>query len=334
MSEVFETNPISNQFGGDADWSQSDNEATIDRGDDFEPTGDDAVEESYEAEQEEIETEKDSGANDTEENVSEEAPSEIEADMEVSEEKSEKAKKDSNPMVPRQRLNKEIQKRQQLEARLRELELGQSTQKTGPQSQPVTPKEIVKPNKEAITSMFSAVLDGDEGKAQETLEQILTDFGSQVINQTREVAEGTYTHKQELEELRVAASEVMQQYPEFDQTSDEVDMGLTEEVLAMRDTLIERGEKPSAALRRAAKFVALENGLTSRTTAKSLADLPVKAKPKDVSKQIQKATTTPRKLKGDGAKNKETKIDIMKLSDEQFGKLSREALAKARGDLF
>ena len=334
MSDIFETNPTTNLFGGDADLSYSENEASADRGDDFEPTGDDYVEEGYDAEPDAIDAEDETDESDEaeEEVATAETDEESEPEADAREEKQEKAKKDSNPMVPRQRLNKEIQKRQQLEARVRELE--QSAPQVGSPAQPVAPKEVVRPNKDAINSMFAAVLDGDEGKAHETFEQILTDFGSQVINQTREVAEGTYTHKQELEELRVAASEVMEQYPEFDQNSEEVDMGLTEEVLALRDTLIDRGEKPSVALRRAAKFVATENGLNSRVSTKSLAELPVKAKPKDVPKQIQKATTTPRKLKGDGAKNKEVKVDIMKLSDEQFGKLSREALAKARGDLF
>jgi hypothetical protein len=134
-------------------------------------------------------------------------------------------------------------------------------------------------------------------------------------------------------ELRTAAAEVTEQYPEFDQNSAEVDMGLTEEVLALRDSLIDRGEKPAAALRRAAKLVALENGITARGKA-DLAKPPVQSKPKDVAKQIAKATQTPGRLKGEGAKNKEVKLDIMKLSDDQFGKLSRDALAKARGDFF
>lgn len=325
-----------NAFGGDTEWIDSPDPVT-DRGDDFEPTGEDAAEEPVfdaddaedaeevvEAEVEEAEAEED-----PETDVEEDADDEPE-------EKPKKDKKDSNPMVPRQRLNKEIQKRQQLEARIRELETAKAVPEA-PATAPAVAKEPVKPNTAAISDMFAAVLDGDEAKAQSTLEAILTEFGDKVVNQaltqSKDVAEGTYSRNQELNQLREAAAEVTAQYPEFDQNSPDVDLGLTEAVLSLRDTLIDNGEKPAAALRRAAKLVALENGLTPRGAA-DLATPPVKAKPKDVAKQIAKATQTPGRLKGDGAKNKQTKVDIMKLSDDQFGKLSREALAKARGDFF
>ena len=240
-------------------------------------------------------------------------------------------------MVPRQRLNKEIQKRQHLEARIRELESQSGVPAVEPPAAAPT-KEPVKPNTEAIGTMFSAVLDGDEAKAQETLAQILTEFGDRVVSQalaqSKDVAEGTYSRNQDINDLRTAAAEVTELYPEFDQNSPDVDMGLTEEVLTLRNTLIDNGEKPAQALRRAAKLIALENGLTPRGKAADLAKPPVSSKPKDVAKQIAKATQTPGRLKGEGAKNKEVKVDIMKLSDDQFGKLSREALAKARGDFF
>lgn len=288
-----------------------------------------AAEAEVEAEAEpDVETESD----DTDAEVESEGDDEVDG-----EDTQAKGKKDSNPMVPRQRLNKEIQKRQQLEARIRELE-NQAAVPPVAAPAPAPVKEPVKPNAEAIGSMFAAVLDGDETKAQATLEQILTEFGDRVVNQalaqSREVAEGTYSRNQELNQLREAAAEVMEQYPEFDQNSADVDIGLTEEVLALRDTLIDRGEKPAAALRRAAKLVALENGLQPRGKAADLSKPPVGSKPKDVAKQIARASQTPGRLKGEGAKNKETRIDILKLSDEQFGKLSREALAKARGDFF
>jgi uncharacterized coiled-coil protein SlyX len=320
-----------NEFGGETSWGD-DLPAGADNGDDFVPTSDDVDTDVVETE-----TEADAEA-EVEAEAEAEAEAEVEeeddADTDAEEEVPAKGKKDSNPMVPRQRLNKEIQKRQQLEARIRDLETQSAVP---PAAAPAPVKEAVKPNAEAIGTMFSAVLDGDEAKAQTTLEQILTEFGDRVVTQalaqSKDVAEGTYSRNQELNELRTAAAEVTEQYPEFDQNSAEVDMGLTEEVLALRDSLIDRGEKPAAALRRAAKLVALENGITARGKA-DLAKPPVQSKPKDVAKQIAKATQTPGRLKGEGAKNKEVKLDIMKLSDDQFGKLSRDALAKARGDFF
>lgn len=328
-----------NAFGGDTEWVDSPDPVT-DRGDDFEPTGEDADDEpaSTDVEAEDAEEVVEAEVEETEAEEDPETDAEEDADDEP-EEKPKKDKKDSNPMVPRQRLNKEIQKRQQLEARIRDLETQSAVPPAAaPAAAPAPVKEPVKPNAEAIGSMFAAVLDGDETKAQATLEQILTEFGDRVVNQalaqSKDVAEGTYSRNQELNQLREAAAEVTEQYPEFDQNSADVDMGLTEEVLALRDTLIDRGEKPAAALRRAAKLVALENGLQPRGKAADLSKPPVGSKPKDVSKQIARATQTPGRLKGEGAKNKETRIDILKLSDDQFGKLSREALAKARGDFF
>ena len=332
---MFTDDRGTNAFGGDTSWGDDlPVETSGDNGDDFTPTPDEheaapEVETEVEAEAEpDVETE----SNDADAEVESEGDDEVEG-----EETPAKGKKDSNPMVPRQRLNKEIQKRQQLEARIRDLET-QSAVPPAAAPAPAPVKEPVKPNAEAIGSMFAAVLDGDETKAQATMEQILTEFGDRVVNQalaqSKDVAEGTYSRNQELNQLREAAAEVTEQYPEFDQNSADVDMGLTEEVLALRDTLIDRGEKPAAALRRAAKLVALENGLQPRGKAADLSKPPVGSKPKDVSKQIARATQTPGRLKGEGAKNKETRIDILKLSDDQFGKLSREALAKARGDFF
>ena len=334
---MFTDDRGTNAFGGDTSWGDDlPVETSGDNGDDFTPTPDE-----HEAAPEvetEVETEVEAEAEPDVETESDDADAEVESegDDEVEgEETPTKGKKDSNPMVPRQRLNKEIQKRQQLEARIRDLETQSAVP---PAAAPAPVKEPVKPNAEAIGSMFAAVLDGDETKAQATLEQILTEFGDRVVNQalaqSKDVAEGTYSRNQELNQLREAAAEVTEQYPEFDQNSADVDMGLTEEVLALRDTLIDRGEKPAAALRRAAKLVALENGLQPRGKAADLSKPPVGSKPKDVSKQIARATQTPGRLKGEGAKNKETRIDILKLSDDQFGKLSREALAKARGDFF
>lgn len=330
---MFTDDRGTNAFGGDTSWGDDlPVETSGDNGDDFTPTPDE-----HEAAPE-VETEVEAEAEPDVETESDDADAEVESegDDEVEgEETPAKGKKDSNPMVPRQRLNKEIQKRQQLEARIRDLETQSAVP---PAAAPAPVKEPVKPNAEAIGSMFAAVLDGDETKAQATMEQILTEFGDRVVNQalaqSKDVAEGTYSRNQELNQLREAAAEVTEQYPEFDQNSADVDMGLTEEVLALRDTLIDRGEKPAAALRRAAKLVALENGLQPRGKAADLSKPPVGSKPKDVSKQIARATQTPGRLKGEGAKNKETRIDILKLSDDQFGKLSREALAKARGDFF
>ena len=331
---MFTDDRGTNAFGGDTSWGDDlPAEISGDNGDDFTPTPD----EHEAAPDVDAEAEVESEAEPDVETESDDADAEVESEGDEvdGEDTQANGKKDSNPMVPRQRLNKEIQKRQQLEARIRELE-NQSA--VPPAAAPAPVKEPVKPNAEAIGSMFAAVLDGDETKAQATLEQILTEFGDRVVNQalaqSKDVAEGTYSRNQELNELRSAAAEVTEQYPEFDQNSADVDMGLTEEVLALRDTLIDRGEKPAAALRRAAKLIALENGLTPRGKAADLAKPPVSSKPKDVAKQIAKATQTPGRLKGEGAKNKESRIDILKLSDEQFGKLSREALAKARGDFF
>lgn len=334
---MFTDDRGTNAFGGDTSWGDDlPVETSGDNGDDFTPTSDE-----HEAAPE-VETEVEADAEPDVETESDDADAEVESegDDEVEgEETPTKGKKDSNPMVPRQRLNKEIQKRQQLEARIRYLETQSAVPPAAaPAAAPAPVKEPVKPNAEAIGSMFAAVLDGDETKAQATLEQILTEFGDRVVNQaltqSKDVAEGTYSRNQELNQLREAAAEVAEQYPEFDQNSADVDMGLTEEVLALRDTLIDRGEKPAAALRRAAKLVALENGLQPRGKAADLSKPPVGSKPKDVSKQIARATQTPGRLKGEGAKNKETRIDILKLSEDQFGKLSREALAKARGDFF
>lgn len=237
-------------------------------------------------------------------------------------------------MVPRSRLNKEIQKRQDLEARIKQLENG--NQPPAEPRAPDAPKDPIKPNQEAVTGLLNSLLDGNESEAAAKLEELLQDFGQKVFDQavseSRELAEGAVVKDKAQAELQKAADEVVAEYPEFDSTSESHDLGLMEEVVAMRDLLMDRGDTPANALRRAAKLVALENGLKPMGKKNALADVSVKSKPKDVKAQIDKAQKTPSRLRGAGDKNRETKIDVLAMSDEQFKSLSKEALARARGD--
>ncbi|MBM7454473.1 hypothetical protein HNR62_000302 [Oceanisphaera litoralis] len=320
-----------NEFGGDTHWDDAPL-AEIDRGDGVDIEGSDAIpEQEYEAPEQDAE---DTFAGEGDEH-GEEQEGEVVGEEPGVEQPAPK-KKDSNPMVPRQRLNKEIQKRQQLELRLRELEAlsGQASTPApfSPQQQAVNTTL----DDNLVNQMFASVLDGDEGKAQAAFKQLLESHGQQLVQQMSgqsvEAAQSTYAYQQEVNSLQQAAGEVVAEYPEFDHTSDDADMGLVEEVLGLRDTFIANGMSAGEALRRSARLVAIENGIQSRKAASTPSRSEVGRKPVNVQQQMARAQQAPQRLQGNSGKNKDVRVDVTKLSDDQFASMSREALAKARGD--
>lgn len=311
--------------------------------DDAEEDLEDGEEELLEDEDDADDGEEEGVSDDEEEDDSEDDESE---DDESEDDKSEDDKSEddaadrkgkSKARVPLSRLNKEIEKRRALETELRNL---RKTSEQGAQPEPQqTPAKQEKQaqafTREEFEGMQEAMLDGETDKAFELFGKMMASQSNTVREETeKEVAERVRSEIEQdraLGELRSTAAELSQSYPELDSTSDSADEGLIEEVVELRDMYADRGMPLAEALKKSVHLVALDNGLKNRTE-KPKADIskPNK-KPLNAKKKLKAAEKERGKLSGSGHKNR-PKINIAELGDDEFGQLSKEALAAARGD--
>lgn len=339
MDTTFEAPDVNtgptNIYGGDNDWGDDDvevssyEELTAELDDEPDYTDD----ETDDAPTDEIE---DAPAEDAPVADAEDAPAEDDAsaDDEPAEEDAPAEDEPTDkkaPRVPLSRLNKEIEKRRAAEERLRVLEASAVAPAPAAPRAPTTP--IV--DKDRFQLMQDAMLDGRTEVAMEHFTAFLATHGERVAEDTRLAA--TAEVRSEIQATRaqealIARAEVLAaQYPELDHTSENADIGLIEEVVALRDVYAERGMAPADALTRAVKLVALDNGLEDRSAPPAKPQAP-RVKPVDVPKKLVQASKERGKLPGDSSRNRDAEINVLKLSDKEFAALSKEALARARGD--
>lgn len=239
--------------------------------------------------------------------------------------------------VPLSRLNKEIEKRRALEAELQNLRKAteQGVQAEGGQSSSQGEETAQAFTREDFEGMQEAMLDGETDKAFEIFGKMMASQG-QIARETaeKEVSQRVRSELEQdkaLNELRSTAAELSESYPELDSNNEGADEGLIEEVVEIRDMYVDRGMPLAEALRKSVKLVAMDHGLKNRKE-KPKADMAApKKKPLNAKKKLAASEKERGKLSGSGAKNR-PKIDISSLGDEEFGKLSKEALAAARGD--
>lgn len=296
-----------------------------------------------EDELEEDESEEDESENDKPEDnepEDEEGADEDEADPdapeddEAPEEKGAKSK--AKRQVPLDRLNKEIGKHRALEAELTQLRNTVDTLKAVPAAsegeEPSAPESFTR---EDFESMQEAMLDGETDKAFDIFGKMMATQSQANSSKTeKEVAErvrNEINQDRAMNELRDTAAALAAQYPELDSAGTDADEGLIEEVVEMRDLYVDRGLTPAKALQKSVRLVALENSLVDRT-AKPKADMAKPAKKVNTKAKLEAAKRESGKLSGSGGRNGRPEINIGRLSDEEFGKLSAEAKSNARGD--
>ncbi|MCL1142976.1 hypothetical protein [Shewanella gaetbuli] len=346
QDDIFDTDPkpTTNLFGGDVD-DEFVQATPEERGDVIldEPEEETEVEETEE--ESEAKESDDESEEETEENEEEpeESEDESDADEELDEEQDEdekpKKKAQSSGKVPRSRLNKEIRKRRELEARLRELEQGkeQSPQsqkgKSEPEPEPVALKDKI--SKDGFHKMQEAMIDGNSEEAFELFTEMMTNVASTVseaaAEKARQEALGEIQHKETVNELSKTASELAERYPELDHESDMADEGLIEEVVETRNLYIDRGMSPAEALRKAVRLVAIDNELVDRKAEVKKPKAPSRIDALDRKTELSKKE---RGRLGGGSKSPASndRSRIANLSDPDFARLSDEARRRARGD--
>ena len=320
-----ETGPT-NMYGGDNDWGDTPVE-NADRGDLVVKA---EAEPEVETEEEtEVEVEAES-----EEESEVEAEEETEVEPDTTEEESDTTDKvadEKGNMVPRNRLNKEIEKRKAMEERLRKLEA------TKPAEEKAPAPEVEAFSPDDFTKMQDAMLDGETEDAFAMFKKMVTASTQQAVDSVRESAKedarAEITADKENASLQQAAVELGAKYPELDSNSDISDEGLIEDVIATRDIYYDRGHSLADALEKAVKMVAQDNSLVDRSAKKAMDDpARLTKKPSQVKKKIELAKKEKGRLEGDGGQDVKTKPNLLTMSDEEFSNASSQARREARGD--
>jgi len=325
-----------NEFGGDATAESSEAAETIveDRGDDFVPSEegtDDTDTNTDPSDSAGSDTDTDT---DTDSEVDGQGTEETDEPDEADDPDEEEAEEKPKPVkgqVPRDRLNKEIEKRKTLERQIRDLQNKAPEQASEQDSRERTP--AAKPfTKEQFAAMQNAMLDGETEKGFEIFAEMMSNQSSQVradaIAETDIRVRSELNIERENNSLSQEAQRQGERFPELVAGGDFADDGLIDEVVETRNIYIERGVDAAEALRKAVRIVSSEHGLVDR---KSVAKAPSK-KRVDVAGKIALAEKEQGKLGGGSTQKPAPVVDLAKISDSQFSKLSEDAKARARGD--
>ena len=330
-----------NEFGGDVIESIGDVDLAKSRGDFVgeDESLDDAVEsvDVEEASDDEAETEEEADAEASEETNDDESGEDETDDVDDDDDDgSDNVSDDKNPVVPRTRLNKEAEKRRQAEQEVQRLQELLEKQNAQPQDaqEPEKPKELTV-DKGKFEKMQLAMLDENTDEAMTLFKELMTEVVSSVatgdkgvdMEALREEVRAEMNATQERTALQNKATELFESYPELNHQGDMADETLIQEVIKLRDFNVSDGSSYVDALQDAVDYVAHKYKLEDRKAppAKATKRVDIEAKTKVAQKERGK-------LKGDSNKSKDDVVDISKMSESQYEKLSDEAKRRARGD--
>ncbi|HHE3513997.1 TPA: hypothetical protein ACPDKP_000782 [Pasteurella multocida] len=276
----------------------------------------------------------------------EQEPSEPEQEPEETEQKPEetesepehKPKKRNTQRVPYERLQKEIQKRKELEA-----QLAAATQNTPEYVAPdMDINYEVTIDNDKFKAMSTAMLEGDAETAQRMFADMLSAnvnaaakvaaqaASKQAYETARNEAESSIQTRQILSEAQEAANIVMDEFDVFNESSENFNEDMLNEAISLRDGLVATGHSIGEAILKAAEFTASKYGVTAKSA--DVADEPPKQRVKkpDVKAKMEQAAKNPPKTGGEPATTPE--IDPFNMTMEEFDKLDPKEIAKLRGD--
>ncbi len=265
-----------------------------------------------------------------EEEVVEEEADEVIADepAPAPKEEPEAPSKTDNKMVPRDRLNKEIAKRREIEAELAALRQAKTVE--------TSPTQPIALDKAQLKTAFENVLDGKTEEAADLLATVLGPAAAQQAQKTLGKEELSELVNQALVQRDIDACivRVVAENEWMNDSDDSTfDAEAADEVLVWRDLYIRRGESPVNAIEKAVNRVAVEYGYkTEEAPAKAPAPAS-KPKPADIAKKVELAKKMPAAIPKTTEPKESERITVADMSDDDFDKLSGAALARARGDI-
>lgn len=255
--------------------------------------------------------------------------------------------------IPKARLDREILKRRELEARIVELEAGQ---RVAAVVQPDDAPVEIQVNSDDIVKALDIALDGKATEGAALIVAQIQNAVNSAVTQTREqmreemsarveqgvaraVGEATRVGTQETYDATV--TQVEADYPVFNPDVPEFDADLFDSAVALMQSYTKRGDPAHVALAKAAKnIIALERPDLMKketTTDDSAADAIAAAKQAATAAQRGKnaaaAASQPVRAGGQSAASENGKINLDTLTEEEFDALPESVLRELRGDL-
>ena len=274
----------------------------------------------------------------------------VEEKAEIKEEE-EKPEKEAPHMIPKSRLDNQIQKTRELEEskirmeeQMKFLQAQIKAQSEKAEEKPQTPEEAAPAYDYGAKykQMQELTLEGEADKAAEVFQEILshqqTDMASQMNKQIADTYEQNRDKENTQAELAQAANEIIVDYPELDiQNETTFDSQLTGEIneLMTALTTIPDAEgrpkySPAQALKQA---VAMR--MPPKTEEPQELGTDTAPETGNIAKKVEAANKQAPKLPGDRGTShgKAPRIDPLSMTEEDFDALPPSTLARLRGDI-
>lgn len=253
-----------------------------------------------------------------------EAEPEIEAEAEA---EPEAAKPEAEPRIPKRRLDKVIEQRNQLDMRLKELEKQlEETRREQAKKAEISDEQLIALNNEAN----KALLDGDLEKAAELQKKVFAALRNKPVEDEKLDVNDLKTKLKE--ELRVEQKldVVYRENPELDPNSEAFSEDLLDEAIELQDFYVARGVPLVDAIDKAVGMLKREGKLRSSEPAKPKA--PYRDTKPDVAAKAAIAAKQPREPASSRRTEADLQTDVATLTIEEYAALSEHQKARLRGD--
>lgn len=234
------------------------------------------------------------------------------------------------PMIPKSRLDEEIEKRRKLEE---ELKLARSfVEQTMQQRQaPQQPQEPQSSPDDILNALYKreydALLDGDTAAAMQFRRQadgLRTEMiRQQTLYEAQNVVHGNF----EQTAFNQRLTQVVEQYPVFLETSDDYDPQLAQMALTMGNAFKAQGMNSVAALEKTLET--LKPILDARYTPPAQTPASAPAPIKNVAAKVAASRAQPPATQSAGSTQRAAaKLDVMSMTVEDFEKLPQDEINK------
>lgn len=246
--------------------------------------------------------------------------------------------------IPKARLDREIQKRRELEQQLAELQSVKRVEQAI-EDKPIDLSGSV--DMEAITKALDMNLDGKNSEAAAIIAEQLQNavkFGSEATrDQMKELvaasteaavnqAVGQVRQQSVATEMETVIAEIEQDYPIFNPDAEGFDQALVDRAQTMRRVLEADGAAPAEALREAVNLTISRHRPDLVKTPAPAPTPAEKTEAKARQRNAAAAEAQPPRQAGQANGKEGTTLDINNLSEEEFDALPDSVLAELRGD--
>lgn len=232
------------------------------------------------------------------------------------------------PMVPKSRLDEVLAKQKALQKQLDEINQAKQQQLENAPEYDFASKEA---------EYQELVLNGEAEKAVSLRNEIRAAEKEQFMFEVQQKMGQTVQQSQEMAALQEKATQIENTYSVLNENSADFDADLQAEVISLRDAFMVQGYTPADALEKAANYTlaAKQPSLLQPKTPQPAPKVDQKVQETknvaNINKKLAASESQPPEMKGEGARG-DKKIDLFKLSEDEFAALPEETLRRLRGD--